>query len=58
VQDEDKRVEVMDQLKKSQDTNKILKEQLKQYAECDPDALQTLKEESKVYICIEFSSLF
>ena len=50
MQDEAKKVEVMEQLKKSQDTNKALKEQLKQYEECDPDALQKLKEESKVLL--------
>ena len=44
MENEEERAKIME----LQQTNKALKEQLQLYAECDPDALEKLKEESEV----------
>ena len=55
MENEDERAQIMEQLKRSQETSKALMEQLKVYAECDPDAFEKLKEDSKV--CLYYITL-
>lgn len=47
-QDEQKREQLMEQLRMAQEENTSLKASLKQYEELDPDELEKLREESQV----------
>ena len=57
-QDEEKREQVIEQLKKAREENLALKASLKQYEELDPDELEKLKAETQVKAIINcFPSL-